>query len=138
MNLLGTLINAGNAGGGINNLATSLVAQALSNKPLQIGGHNFGGPAPMNTNNMGGGPSRGGFMDRRGGDDFRVRYHFNNKYVSVSSHHFYYLFKKKTIFFFSYTLFKYFPTYISIQYTTYIGFFSWKIKVNNVATEKKS
>ena len=83
MNLLGTLINAGSAGGGINNLATSLVAQALQNKPLQIGGHNFGGPAPMNTNNMGGGPSRGGFMDRRGGDDFRVRQHFNNNYSSV-------------------------------------------------------
>lgn len=54
-----------------NNLATTLVAQALQNKPggMMIGGHSFGGQMSSNM-----GPSRGGYMDRRtGNDDYRVR-----------------------------------------------------------------
>merc|ERR1712018_424054 len=48
------------------NLASSLVAQALQNKPggMMIGGHSFGGAGSGNS-----GPPRGGYMDRRGGRD---------------------------------------------------------------------
>ena len=54
-----------------NNLATTLVAQALQNKPggMMIGGHSFGGQMSSSM-----GPSRGGYMERRAGnDDYRVR-----------------------------------------------------------------
>lgn len=65
LNLLGSLMSSGS--GNVANLASSLVAQALQNKPggMIIGGNHFGPP-------MAGGPNRGGFMDRGGrGDDFR-------------------------------------------------------------------
>ena len=71
MNLLGSLMSSG-SNNIANNLATTLVAQALQNKPggMMIGGHNFGGQ--MGGSTMG--PSRGGYMDRRtGNDDYRVR-----------------------------------------------------------------
>ena len=61
-------------GGNMANLASSLVAQALQNKPggMMIGGHSFGGAGSGNS-----GPPRGGYMDRRGGrDDYNVRFPF--------------------------------------------------------------
>ena len=70
MNLLGTLMGSGSSNIA-NNLATTLVAQALQNKPggMMIGGHSFGGQMSSSM-----GPSRGGYMDRRAGnDDYRVR-----------------------------------------------------------------
>jgi len=75
-NLLGSLMN--NAGSGnMANLATSLVAQALQNKPggMLIGGNHFGGQgsAPMGGQFNNSGPrGGGGYMDRSGGrDDYR-------------------------------------------------------------------
>jgi len=73
-NLLGSLMN--NAGSGnMANLATSLVAQALQNKPggMLIGGNQFGGQAPMGGQFNNSGPrGGGGYMDRSGGrDDYR-------------------------------------------------------------------
>jgi len=74
-NLLGSLMN--NAGSGnMANLATSLVAQALQNKPggMLIGGNQFGGQAPMGgpSFNNSGPRGGGGYMDRSGGrDDYR-------------------------------------------------------------------
>merc|ERR1712203_144759 len=57
------------------NLATSLVAQALQNKPggMLIGGNQFGGQAPMGGQFNNSGPrGGGGYMDRSGGrDDYR-------------------------------------------------------------------
>ena len=75
MNLLGTLMNSG-SGGNMANLASSLVAQALQNKPggMIIGGQHFGGPSSVG----GGGPPRGGYMDR-GRDDYRVRLFVKNR-----------------------------------------------------------
>merc|ERR1719315_757030 len=69
MNLLGTLMNSGS--GNMANLATSLVAQALQNKPggMLIGGNHFpsGGTVGSAFNNSG---PRGGFMDRGRRDDY--------------------------------------------------------------------
>ena len=81
-NLLGSLMN--NAGSGnMANLATSLVAQALQNKPggMLIGGNHFGGQgsAPMGGGqfNNSGPRGGGGYMDRSGGrDDYRVSIFF--------------------------------------------------------------
>ena len=80
-NLLGSLMN--NAGSGnMANLATSLVAQALQNKPggMLIGGNHFGGQgsAPMGGQFNNSGPrGGGGYMDRSGGrDDYRVSIFF--------------------------------------------------------------
>ena len=74
MNLLGTMMGGSTGGAGnMANLASSLVAQALQNKPggMMIGGHSFGGGASSGNS----GPSRGGYMDRRGGrDDYNVRF----------------------------------------------------------------
>ena len=77
MNLLGTLMNSSPGSGNMANLATSLVAQALQNKPggMIIGGNHFGGP----MDNQGGNgwnnapQQRGGYMDQhpRGRDDYR-------------------------------------------------------------------
>jgi len=66
MNLLGTMMGGSTGGGNMANLASSLVAQALQNKPggMMIGGHSFGGAGSGNS-----GPPRGGYMDRRGGRD---------------------------------------------------------------------
>ena len=76
MNLLGTMMGGSTGGAGnMANLASSLVAQALQNKPggMMIGGHSFGGGASSGNS----GPSRGGYMDRRGGrDDYNVRFPF--------------------------------------------------------------
>lgn len=79
MNLLGTLMNNSSGSGSMANLATSLVAQALQNKPggMLIGGNHFGGGGPMSgagpMHDSGPPPSRG-FMDRSAGprDDYRV------------------------------------------------------------------
>ena len=70
MNLLGTLMSSG-SGGNMANIASSLVAQALQNKPggMIIGGQHFGGPSSVG----GGGPPRGGYMDRGRDDYSRVR-----------------------------------------------------------------
>ena len=73
MNLLGTLMNSGS--GNMANLATSLVAQALQNKPggMIIGGNHFGGSGsgggggPMHSS----GPSMSG---HRGGGGFNRDY----------------------------------------------------------------
>ena len=80
-NLLGSLMN--NAGSGsMANLVTSLVAQALQNKPggMLIGGNHFGGQgsAPMGGQFNNSGPrGGGGYMDRSGGrDDYRVSIFF--------------------------------------------------------------
>ena len=71
MNLLGSLMNSGGSGN-MANLASSLVAQALQNKPggMIIGGNHFG-PSSMGQGPSGP-PRGGGYMDR-GRDDYRVR-----------------------------------------------------------------
>jgi hypothetical protein len=76
-NLLGSLMN--NAGSGnMANLATSLVAQALQNKPevMPFGGNHFAGQGsgPMGGQFNNSGPrGGGGYMDRsRGRDDHHV------------------------------------------------------------------
>lgn len=70
-NLLGSLMNNGSSGN-MANLATSLVAQALQNKPggMLIGGNQFGGQGsgPMGGQFNNGG---GGYMNRGGRDDYR-------------------------------------------------------------------
>jgi len=78
MNLLGTMMGGSTGGGNMANLASSLVAQALQNKPggMMIGGHSFGGASSGNS-----GPPRGGYMDRRGGREDYNRgrdYHANS------------------------------------------------------------
>merc|ERR1712156_772099 len=69
MNLLGSMMSSGS--GNMQNLATTLVAQALQNKPggMLIGGNHFpSGGTGSAFNNSG---NRGGFMDRsRGRDDY--------------------------------------------------------------------
>jgi len=69
MNLLGSLMNSGGSGN-MANLASSLVAQALQNKPggMIIGGNHFG-PSSMGQGPSGP-PRGGGYMDR-GRDDYR-------------------------------------------------------------------
>ena len=77
-NLLGSLMNNGSSGN-MANLATSLVAQALQNKPggMLIGGNQFGGQGsgPMGGQFNNGG---GGYMNRGGRDDYRVSIFFLN------------------------------------------------------------
>merc|ERR1712241_531237 len=67
MNVLGSMLSSGS--GNMANLATSLVAQALQNKPggMMISGNHFPqtGSAFNNSGSRG-----GGFMDRRGRDDY--------------------------------------------------------------------
>ena len=75
MNLLGSLMSGNSNSGNMANLATSLVAQALQNKPggMLIGGNHFGGPSSMNSGpSMSGpsGPSWTSGSDNR--DDYRV------------------------------------------------------------------
>ena len=89
-NLLGSLMN--NAGSGnMANLATSLVAQALQNKPggMLIGGNHFGGQgsAPMGGQFNNSGPrGGGGYMDRSGGrDDYRVSIFFKFYCLNVET-----------------------------------------------------
>ena len=70
--------NASSGSGNMANLATSLVAQALQNKPggMLIGGNHFGGQSSMgggSSFNVSG-PRGGGYSDRGGAnrDDYRV------------------------------------------------------------------
>ena len=80
MNLLGSLMNNASSGSGnMANLATSLVAQALQNKPggMLIGGNHFGGQSSMGGGGSSfnvSGPRGGGYSDRGGAnrDDYRV------------------------------------------------------------------
>jgi len=67
MNLLGSMMSSGS--GNMANLATSLVAQALQNKPggMMIGGNHFPSTGSAFNNSA---PRGGGFMDRRGRDDY--------------------------------------------------------------------
>ena len=79
MNLLGSLMNSGGSGN-MANLASSLVAQALQNKPggMIIGGNHFGPSSTMGGQGPSGPPrggGGGGYMDR-GRDDYRVRINF--------------------------------------------------------------
>ena len=69
-----------NGSGNMASLATSLVAQALQNKPggLNIGGNQFGGPMGGSSFNNSG-PRGGGYMDR-GRDDYRVSLVSNKNY----------------------------------------------------------
>ena len=69
MNLLGSMMSSGS--GNMANLATSLVAQALQNKPggMMIGGNHFPSTGSAFNNSA---PRGGGFMDRRGRDDYGV------------------------------------------------------------------
>merc|ERR1712223_2008189 len=78
MNLLGSLMNNASSGSGnMANLATSLVAQALQNKPggMLIGGNHFGGQSSMGGGGSSfnvSGPRGGGYSDRGGNrDDYR-------------------------------------------------------------------
>ena len=70
--------NASSGSGNMANLATSLVAQALQNKPggMLIGGNHFGGQSSMGGGGSSfnvSGPRGGGYSDRGGNrDDYRV------------------------------------------------------------------